>query len=368
MRKAAIFAIVFLSGCAVRQPAPQTWRLTPHALIPPGVAGPEVAQRTFTADVEWGGGPCPAPVRKRGQRLQITVSREFLIQQPDGWLTSWTEDLEAQRCVVPGSGAKLAARIAGSLPLDPDQIFRLLYASDRQSGNVDLDANTRLQVVSPIMAEGTSFGEPSVNRSAETTGQGNTLTLTLRAPDGMLGYETALYEVRRRSGQPGFTIVPLMAERHVTSETNGQTERVPQPANNFFKFSGEASFFRLFYKAGQTDFTALVAGARTRAELGKTLASCEGLPAGMCIAIPRSVALNAMVAITVNGSQALVNWGSNVAGAIRAAGERQPDAILARLSVFKVYDSRPVAVDFDRSSRAILDLVLTGGESISWRD
>jgi hypothetical protein len=75
-----------------------------------------------------------------------------------------------------------------------------------------------------------------------------------------------------------------------------------------------------------------------------------------------------MVAITVNGSQALVNWGSNVAGAIRAAGERQPDAILARLSVFKVYDSRPVAVDFDRSSRAILDLVLTGGESISWRD
>jgi len=188
MRKAAIFAIVFLSGCAVRQPAPQTWRLTPHALIPPGVAGPEVAQRTFTADVEWGGGPCPAPVRKRGQRLQITVSREFLIQQPDGWLTSWTEDLEAQRCVVPGSGAKLAARIAGSLPLDPDQIFRLLYASDRQSGNVDLDANTRLQVVSPIMAEGTSFGEPSVNRSAETTGQGNTLTLTLRAPDGMLGY------------------------------------------------------------------------------------------------------------------------------------------------------------------------------------
>jgi hypothetical protein len=364
MRSTAIFAILFLSGCAVRQPASKTWRLTTHALIPPGIAGPEVAQRTFTADVGWGGGHCPAPIRKRGQRLEITVSRESLLKQPDGWLTSWTEDLESQRCIVPGQGAKLAARIAGSLPMDPDRVFRLLYASDRQSGDVDLGADTRLQVVSPIMADGTSFGEPSVNTSPDTTGHGNTLTLTLRAPEGMLGYETALYEVRRRSGQPGFTIVPLMAERHI----NGETERVPQPATNYFRFSEEASFFRLFYKAGQTDFTALVAGARTRAELGNALDSCKALRAGMCIAIAKSVAVNAMVAITVNGGQALVNWGSNVAGAIRAAGERQPDAILPRLSVFKLYDGRPVAVDFDRSNRAILDLVLTGGESISWPD
>lgn len=305
-------------------------------------------------------------IRWRGNRVQAAVSRETLLKQPDGWLTSWSEEMEARGCIAQGESVKLADRIAGSLPLDPNQVFRLRFATDRTSGEVDLDPGTQLQVVSPIVLDGTQF-DPGFPASDQTTGNGNTLTLTLRAPANMLGYETALYEIRRRNGQPGFRIVALSAERHI----DGKTERVTEPAKNPFQFSEDAAFYRLFYKAGQTDFTALVAGARTRAELGASrtsnLTTCDGFAAGMCVAIPKSVAVNPMITITVNGRESMVNWSSTVGGAIRSAGERQPETLLPRLSVQKPYGGHLAAVNFDRSDPAILNLVLTGGESISWK-
>ena len=200
MRITAIFAILTLSGCVAHKPALQTWRLTNTVLIPPGIAGPEVAKRTFSTDVEWGGGPCPPPVRVRGKRVQLTVSRETLLKQPDGWLASWSEELEAQRCIAPGESEKLADRITESLPLDPNQSVPATVRNRPPIRlQVDLGPRTRLQVVSPIMAGGAEFELPP----AQTTGDGNTLTLTLQAPANMLGYETALYEIQRRSGGVG---------------------------------------------------------------------------------------------------------------------------------------------------------------------
>ncbi|HWE51053.1 MAG TPA: hypothetical protein VG273_14770 [Bryobacteraceae bacterium] len=359
MRAPAILllSILLLSGCAVRQPSSPAWRLTNSVLIPPGVAGPGVEKRKFIAPIEAGHGVCPPSIRVRGDHIQIAVSREMLLKQPDGWLTSWSEEMESRKCIAPGESAALADQVISSLPLDPDQAFRLLHASSRQSGRVDLASESRLQVVSPIMAPGTVFEDP-----VQTTGDGNALTLTVRAPAGMLGYETATYEIRPRNPAPGFRIVALSAEKHI----DGATERTPQPATNYFRFSENAAFFRLFYKAGPTGFTALVAAAHTRAELNNTLNSCDDLPAGMCIAIPKTVAVNSQVAITVNGKELLVNWDTTVGEAIRAAGVRQPNTVLPHLAVEKLYDGHPAAVNFERSSPAILDLFLRGGESISW--
>ena len=81
---------------------------------------------------------------------------------------------------------------------------------------------------------------------------------------------------------------------------------------------------------------------------------------------PKDVAVNLLLPVTVNGKEALVAWGATVATAIRAAGESQPSAILPRLSVQKPYRGRAVAVKFDPASRAILDMILGGGEIISW--
>lgn len=359
MRTLCIFAILVLSGCAARRPVPQTWRLTNNILVPPGVRGPEVAKRILTLNIKPGPGTCPQEVWKRGGRIQIALSREVLLQQPAGWLTAWTEQMEASNCISPGEASKLADAIVGALPLDTDAAFKLLYAADRQAGQVDLDPGILLQVVSPIMRDGKNFSPPV---PVHTSGSGTSLDVSLSGPD-MLGYETALYAIRPVTGRAGFAIAPISADRHI----NGLTEHAPQPANNYFQFAGKSAFYRLYYKAGQTDFTALVVAARTRSGLSANITSCDGLPTGTCIQIPRHIAVNPLITVTVNGHELQLNWASTLSAAIRAAGERQPNSVLPRLSLSKPHDGHLASVDFDHSDPKVLDLVMTGGESVTWQ-
>ena len=369
LRAAAIFIILISAACV--HPVSQSWRLTNQLLIPPGVSAPILTQRTLNADVVAGNGACPPSIRVRGKQVLVTVTRDSLSQQPAGWLTAWVEGLEAQGCIAPGEGSKLAARISQSLPFELNTAFRLLYTDDRQTGIVDIGPNVRLQLAGPIMAEGTAPDAPIIDAaSASVSGTGSTLNLDMRSTGNLLGYETSWYSVQAKSHSPGVSVTPLSAERHI----NGQTERVPMPLHNYFQSLTGASFYGLFYKGGQSDFTALIVGAGTKAELDRRTgmletgpASCEALNNEMCVAIPKRVGVNPMIVITVNGVETLVNWHANVESAIRAAGERQPDSVLPQLSVSRPYGTRTAPVEFDRSNPAILNLILMGGETISWK-
>jgi len=363
LRISFIFAVLLCTGCAVHQPITANWRLikqgTGDVLIPPGIAKPDLATRTFGVDLATGHGPCPPAIRVKGKRVFVTISRDMLLRQPQGWLTTWAAGIESQGCIAPGEGPILAARVAESLPLDPEVSFHALYPND-------LIPPVRLQVVSPILRDGAAPDAPIL----ETSGNGNSLTVTLKSSDNLIGYETALYTIQPKGSGFGFNITPLYAERH----TGQETERRAQPAANYFQFPGDAAFYRLFVKSGQTDFTALVIAAPTRAELERRIgmldagvASCERLSGELCIAIPRRVALNAVVPVTINGAEVLVRWGANVAEAIRNSGERQPEAVLPQLAISRLFNGHPAPVDFDRSSPSILRLNLTGGEIISWK-
>jgi hypothetical protein len=132
----------------------------------------------------------------------------------------------------------------------------------------------------------------------------------------------------------------------------------------------------LLYKSGQTDFTGLVVAGRTPAELDQRTrvleasgdsASCGKLGAEMCIAIPKDVAVNPLVSVTVNGAEVLVTRGAWVAGAIQAAGERQPKTLLRALTISKPWNGRMMPVAFDPQDAAILNMPLRGGEVVSWR-
>ena len=167
---ASLLLSMVTSGCAVRQ----TYRLVKQnagsVLIPPGVSKPDVGQRIFTADIAPGRGSCaPAEgaiaIQSRKGRVRVTVTRDRLLKQPPGWLSAWTAQAESQGCIAAGEGLKLAARIAESLPLDPRAAWRLLHADDRQTGYVDLGPETRLQVVSPILREGTPADAPILDTS-----------------------------------------------------------------------------------------------------------------------------------------------------------------------------------------------------------
>jgi hypothetical protein len=79
------------------------------------------------------------------------------------------------------------------------------------------------------------------------------------------------------------------------------------------------------------------------------------------VVIPRRVALNPFLVITVNGAETTVPIGSTIRAATHL--ERLPP----ELKLYKLYAGKPVPVEIDPSSPEILGLVLTGGESISWK-
>jgi hypothetical protein len=76
--------------------------------------------------------------------------------------------------------------------------------------------------------------------------------------------------------------------------------------------------------------------------------------------------VNLLLSVTVNSKEVLVAWGAIVANAIRAAGKPQPSSILPSLRLQKPYRGSTAAVEFNPASRAILDMILTGGEIIAW--
>ncbi len=286
-----------------------------------------------------------------------------MTQRP-GWLSDWAIELESRGCLQPHEGWKLAERIVESLPLEQNRAFRLLYASQ-----LDVAPQVRLQVVSPILREGTRPGA-YVPEAVGNSAKGANLIVTVKAAENLIGYETAWYAVQPKPGSIGFTIAPLYAERHIDRER----ERRLRPSVNYLQFLPEAAFYRLYHKAGETEFTQLILAARTPAELEQRVTafdtgtiSCEKLNAELCIAIPKAVAVNLFLPVTVNGAELMVRWGATVGEAIRESGERQPNSILPRLTVYKSYMGRRAPVEFDHASPAIVNLILTGGEVISWK-
>src|ERR1019366_3049579 len=156
-----VLPFLLLTGCAVRQPFPATWRLAGRTLMPPGVAT-DLPQRTFTAPIP-GRARCPEndaiTVQPRKRRLRVTVGRDALIKQPRGWLTSWTEQAKSQGCIAPGQGAVLAARIVESIALPSGADLRLLRV-DGMPNYVEIGAGNRLQVISPILRDGAKPDAP----------------------------------------------------------------------------------------------------------------------------------------------------------------------------------------------------------------
>jgi len=293
--------------------------------------------------------------------LRVTAARAALIAQPPGWLSLWAADLEAKGCLAVGEASKLAESVAESLPLFENLAFRLLYAGDRRTGQVDLGPGVRLEVTSPLLREGAVPDAP-----LQMSGRGNSLTVT--ASTDLLGYENAWYSVQPKPNGPGFAIQPVSAESHI----GGTVEPRPAPAADYLSFPPAAAFYRLLYKSGQTDFTALVIAGRTLADVDRLskLAESGGVscrtPEDLCVAIPKRVAINPFIPVTMNGRELLVGWGATLAEAIRDSGEPQPATVLPRLTVYKRYAGRPAEIQF-AASPAILDLVLTGGEVVAWK-
>jgi hypothetical protein len=341
-------------------------------LVPPGVAKPDLARRSFTTNIAAGPKACKADgdalrATRRGKWLHIAVDRNALAAQPQGWLWNWTAEAESQGCIVPGEGLRLLSRIVESVPLDSRVAYRLLRAKASLS-SMEIGTESRLQVITPIMRDGAAPDAPLIE-TTRVSGSDDTINVDVKAAHSLLGYETAWYRVGPKTGGIGFKLIPISVERTI----QGSTESAAAPIVNYLRFPSEANFYRLFLKADLENhpITQMVIAAPTRAELDRRTKAIDIDPSlcaasdGQCVAIPRRAAINVWTAVWVNGTEVKV-LGGTIRSAIEAAGEKDAVRVLPRLTVQRPYGGDLALVEFDRSSTGILDVVLIGGEKISW--
>jgi hypothetical protein len=356
-------ALALLTAACVHKPVFDTYRLRGPVLVPPGVLGPEVVQRTLVSDIAPGKGSCAgeAPLLQlRKKRIVVTVDRESLLQQKQpGWLANWTMQAEAHGCIAQGEGLRLANLIADSVPLESQVAFRLLHPNDVQSGYVELGAHNRLEVRSPIYAGPLD--------TAAVTGSGAQLTVDLKAPAALAGFEIAWYALRPDPARGGFRFEPLYADR----TTAGGVEHLAAPTVNYLQFPPQAAFYRLFYKTDDNGVTAIVISGATREDLdrrtravGADASTCEKA-AGLCVVLPKRVGVNPFLTVTVNEKEITVPLGATVRSAIQGAG-RSPETVVATLTVSRPYSGQLRSVEFDRAGPEILNLKLAGGEHLAW--
>jgi hypothetical protein len=353
-----VLPLLLLTGCAVRQPFPATWRLAGRTLAPPGVTA-DLAQRTFNVPI-LGKPRCPASdaitLQPRASRLRVTVRRDSLAAQPRGWLTTWTERAESLGCIAPGQGAVLAARIVESIALPSGADLRLLRV-DGMPNYVEVGAGNRLQVISPILREGANPETP-LFEAGKTTAEGGGLAVELKSSPDLIGFETAWYDLHPKTAGRGFTIVASSAETSIEGKVEGR----PAPARNYFQFAPEMGFYRLFYKADQSE---VLAAAGARAALPTDLETCDRPGGPVCLPIPRGVAVNPYLMVYVNGSPVAVGIGSDLGALIRNL-RLSRDKVLPTLAITRLWAGKPVTLEFDRSQPDVLSLVFTGNEQIRW--
>jgi hypothetical protein len=222
---------------------------------------------------------------------------------------------------------------------------------------VEIGAGNRLQAISPILREGANPEGPQYE-VGKVTGEGISLAVQLKSSPDLIGFETAWYDLRPKSGGRGFTIVASSAETNI----KGKVESQPAPARNYFQFAPEMGFYRLFYKADQSE---VLAAAGVRAALPTDPATCERPGGAVCLPIPRGVGVNPYLMVNVNGSPVAVAIGSDLRGLIRTLNQ-SPDKVLPTLAITRLWAGKPVVLEFDRSQPDILSLVLTGNEQIRW--
>jgi len=371
----AVVILLLAAGCGVR--GPQTWRLSTPVLIPPGVTVAAIPQVSLVAPALNWRIPCAPPgdavtIRKRGKRIQVTVSRDALQKQSPGWLANWTAAAESQGCLAPGSGLELAIRILESVPLDPATAYRLLQSGNAARGYTDLGPYTCLQVVTPIYRDASDADAP-ITQIGPTTGTDQSLNVAVHMTNPQYGVETSWYRFQPRADHNGATIVPISAERRF----DRRTEPADKPLMNYFRFAPDIAVYGLYYKADLSDngVTEVLVGAPTRAELKRSierlrtdLSLCTQSDPELCMVIPRRVAVNPFMVVTVNGAEVRLALNGNVRSAVlQGGGPSHPEEVLPQLAVWKPYGGKLKPVEFDRSKPDILRLTLLGGEAISWK-
>ena len=252
----------------------------------------------------------------------------------------------ARGCLTPAQVRATFARIAGSMPLSPALAQSVLLGPFVAQMFLDVGDPVELQLTYALHRR--RPGRYDLGYVAQT------YRLTDVRPDGRGRLRLAATAVR--SAPPSARPIPPPIEL-----AGGAT-----PA-----------YFRLFFylrRSPSDHDVALIAGASHAALDAATHAllarpnQCGVLTvAGVrCIVMPPDVGLEARLRVRVKGRWTTVPITATVAQALRAAGVRPPARVLPTLRVLRPYGAGYAPVLPEGPPASLLQLLLSGGEQITW--
>ena len=248
-------------------------------------------------------------------------------------------------CLTETELSSLDRRLIDHLALPSSALYRLRFGEFTLNGYLDINSEFRLRAVEPIREGGV------------VTGYLTSFYPLREAPDGGVLVSAGDSEVNIRA--------------KLTLGKAADSELLHLPAG--------ATWLRLFFRtwsSTQDRRIALIA-APTAAERERASREFEADPEGYCggvakqrgvacVSVPKDMVVGPELRVVANGTDAFVPVGGTLVDILRSAGVRNERAALGTLHVRRPYEGKLVPVDFDRTRKEILGLVLIGGEQITW--
>jgi hypothetical protein len=253
---------------------------------------------------------------------------------------------ESEGCLSALESERLRRAVVESMPLPPDIAYSLQLGSYSVSGYFDLTPDFRMQVTSPIYAAGS---EPSTS--------------------SLLGYETANY---------AFTAERNLMRPRLISATETLIGAVPiekQTVRNELPFGKSPAYFRLVFKTEEGLSTrvtrAILLSSRSQMRLTQAVAHrassvddfCATLSISQvnCTVLPKNFGVSPELRIRVNQKDAFVRVGGMVRDVLDLGIDAAPPA---SLQILRPFHGHLIPIEFDRSSKDILNLLLLPGDEL----
>jgi hypothetical protein len=253
-------------------------------------------------------------------------------------------------------------------PTDADQYASQQYDEFRQSGFVTLRPHMRIRVVSPVLRPGADPEKAPVSDAEDAQGS----TVTLKASDDLLGYQTAAYSLAD-GGHESVTIkdVDITVRSAAKGADDAQLPRV-----NYLEKVPPRAYMRLYYQVRRSaknhssalliaDSVASLNEASSAFEENQDAFCAAPSPGSRCALFPKHTAVSADIEVFVKKEAIYVPLAAPVSEVLRMAGVADPPGVTSKLHVVRIWDVHPTPVQ-TKNADALLALPVIGGDRITY--
>ncbi len=209
-----------------------------------------------------------------------------------------------------------------------------IYGPYDRDAQVDLLPGMRVKVVAPILPDG-------LPASTDATIPDAPGTILVRS--NISGHETSYFAVSPWRFESGEVVA------------GGERRPLTMPEASRIEVPVQLPRVRLLFqrRVSRDDRPIALLAAASIEDLDR-----EG--ARTPITVGKGVAVSPEIPIVVNGARVWVALGSRVGSVARGGG------LIEKLALRRMYRGKPVAVRFDRRSRRVLEMLLNGGDELTW--